>query len=170
MANPPTNAERFRVERTGPFEVYQLDGGWLVSSGGNGNQNGWLHREGFLVDFSADKITSGVLKSWNLVCDGLYFPTEAEAQFRLLLYTDPRQALAAFIEGTDWEYVGSCNACWGRGMEGWTDKPCQSCRGTGGQPDAEAMGIAADWYEERGCEMEASVLRGMITKGTDNGN
>lgn len=89
-----------------------------------------------------------------------WYKTEAEARYRLLLYTDPREALAAFYDwlGED-EYVGDCNACWGRGMQGWTSIPCPACHGTGGPPSADTLMVAADWYEERGMTMEAEVLR-----------
>lgn len=110
-----------------------------------------------------------------------YFPTEAEAAFRLLLYTNPARALAAFYKATGGEYVGSCGECDGKGRvlisklwipgfdlagkREWKPlptKPCPACHGTGGPPSPEDLGEIADWFGERdGFEMQASVLRGM---------
>lgn len=161
-----------------------------------------------------------------------YFPTHKEATFRLLLYQNPAQALAAFYKAAGGEYVGSCENCDGMGVTlefgliggpahgtpcprvGYThssvDIPtlgggryertvyerlryrkgevereiwaargldpdymtrevernwsCPTCNGTGGPPSPADLAEISDWYAERGCEMEAEVLKDLVSK------
>lgn len=160
MTTNTTPASQFRVERAGPFEVRSHDRGWIVLS----ETWGWLHRDCFFIDYP-NKGNWELLQSWKVVCEQIYFPTEAEARYRLLLAMNPREAIAAFYDwlGED-EYIGECNDCWGRGMQGWTSSPCPTCQGTGGPPSAETLSIAADWMEERGMS-EAEWVRSVAEGG-----
>lgn len=162
-----SEAERFRVERAGPFEVSpSLSAvGWLVIATSAKEMAAWLHREGFFVDGTA--YHSCV--EWRRIADGVHFPTQAEAQFRLLLYTDPRQALQPFLEhdakGGIISYEGTCGECGGYGKTEPGPKVqsfCDSCHGTGGPPAEHLLCGAADWFGERGEETQASVLRSLI--------
>ncbi len=97
-----------------------------------------------------------------------WYHTEAEATFRLALYQNPREALAAFLTATGGEYEGSCNDCDGSGKRrphlwvpgfGPGPVPCHACSGTGGPP--ARAGEISDWYERAGADMEAGVLRSL---------
>jgi len=117
------DASTFRVERKGPFTTHESRQMWLVSCERNmvhgkpfiEQEWGWLHREGFFVDFDTNEENTEILAAWNRTSEGLYFPTEAEAQFRLLLYQDPAAALAPFLRATGGAYEGTCGGCKGAG-------------------------------------------------------
>ncbi len=190
MAKSPTSeAERFRVERAGPFVIGENNYGFLVrcdrelAAEFNPEDWGWLHRDGFFIDFNEDATTEN-LRLWGKVSqEQIHYSTREEAEFRLLLYTDPRQALQPFLEhdsrGGIISYEGTCTDCRGRGRKVF-EKPrvdfelveldCPTCHGTGGQPAEHLLAGAADWYWERGMTMQAEVLRGLIAKGNDDGN
>jgi hypothetical protein len=111
--------------------------------------------------------------AWKQAVEGLYFPTEAEATFRLLLYQNPAEALTAFLKATGGEYKGTCLGCEGTGRQAegthgnegrWIWKPveCKSCHGTGGPPSRDLLQVFRDWCGERGMTMEEEVLTGII--------
>lgn len=165
MTTAITDARRFKVERKGPFKVsnHAEDERYLVYvNHPTSNEYGWLHREGFFVDWRADEAAE--FSVWKRTCDGLYFPTEAEATFRLLLHQNPREALGQFLKATGGEYEGTCKECGGDGAQ-WQPRPagarakvagtCPTCHGTGGPPSRDLLGIAGDWW---GDSMEAEVL------------
>lgn len=129
-----------------------------VAPGGNGTR--YLCCDGELRGIASDP-------------DGIaYYPTEAEARYRLLLYTDPAKALQPFLTANNLEYEGTCARCRefeqliedGLYPESFRDfKPdCPTCHGTGGPPAQHLLEGAADWFWERGCEMEASVLKSLL--------
>jgi cytochrome c5 len=141
-----SNAERFRVLKSVSLEPL-----WYIAT----RQGEWLYRDGSVGN------AFGVESK-------LYYASEAEAEFRLALYLDPRTALAAFLTATGGSYEGSCGECnaaglTNRGLYLATDPPgrktCPTCHGTGGPP-AHA-GEIADWYSERGMDTEAEVLKGL---------
>lgn len=176
MTTAITDARRFKVERRGPFVIVESRQGWTVFAE---QEWGWLHREGFFVD-SAEEETTETFASWGRVVRDLYFPTEAEATFRLLLHQHPAEALGPFLRATGGEYQGTCYHCKGTGQNprsrlwvpggvrmseqaeasrNWMPaRDCDICHGTGGPPSPDLLGIAGDWFDERGCEMEAGVF------------
>ena len=182
MAKSPSEAERFRVERAGPFIFHHDETrGWLIhnKTTAGADDFGWLHREGFFIDTTENSYEASA--AWKRVVNGCYFPTEAEAQFLLLLATDPRKALQPFLEhdsrGGIISYEGTCGGCDGLGYATAApfsgthyaaavayDIPCFTCHGTGGPPAQFLLEMAADWFGERGEDMQAEVLMGLIQK------
>ena len=175
-----TDARRFRVERKGPFKVNRSRDGWTVIHDGPDDEwkFGWLHRNGYFVDYEDDAMDHyETNQAWLRVCEEMTYPTDAEAQFLLLLATDPRKALQPFLEhdsrGGIISYEGTCGGCDGLGYATAApfsgthyaaavayDIPCFTCHGTGGPPSRDLLGIAADWF---GDDWRADVLRS-VTK------
>ncbi len=150
-------------------------GGPIAWIGGDGK----LH-EGYLDNTELEHHDKNGWGFW-------YFPTEAEAAFRLLLYTDPATALADFLTATGGSYEGTCQMCKGErsvSIEALTLNkqpdgsytgvafgdaqglwPCPTCHGSGGPPSPALLGIAGDYYERAGDEMRASVLHQLSKQG-----
>lgn len=116
---------------------------------------GWLHKSGEWVDRNDEDS-----ETWSRILDGCRIDTVAEAEFRLMLDTNPREALGPFLRATGGEYEGTCPDCNRRDRHGWSVFRCPTCHGTGGSPSRDLLQVARDWFGEG---MEHDVLCDVIS-------
>lgn len=146
-----SDASRFRVERAGQLQWHVLssivDDKWHVSERLSllATPKHWMNRDSRII-------TNDEFMLSETPHESVLFDSEAEARYRLLLYQNPREALAAFYRATGGEYESGCP--YDHNRDGDCHKHPNGC-----PPSAETLGPIADWMEEHGMELEAMVLR-----------